>query len=102
MNILQIVIGAVFGSGAATLVATVARVIEGRRKGNIESEDSVITRLEAENRNARKRADDAEAESEDYRKRMHAVENMAALYERTLIQNGISVPVPAKGTPNES
>lgn len=100
MNVLQIVLGAVFGSGAATLVATVARVVEGRRKGNIESEDSVISRLETENRNARGRADEAEAESEKYRKRMHRAENLAALFERTLIKNGIPVPV-AEGIPDE-
>lgn len=99
MNVLQIVIGAVFGSGAATLIATVARVIEGRRKGNIESEDSVMSRLESENRNQRLRADEAEKESEQYRKEKHRAENLAALYERTLIKNGI--PLPVDGTSDE-
>jgi len=89
---LELILGAVFGGGFATLLATVARVIDGRRRGKIESEDSVITRLEAENRKARERADEAEMETEDYRRRMHHVEDEAARYRRALIQNGIPVP----------
>lgn len=95
---LELILGAVFGGGLATLIATMARVIDGRRKGRLESEDSVITRLEAENRKARERADEAEMETEDYRKRMHRSEDELALYRRALIQNGISVP--AEGTGN--
>lgn len=93
---LELILGAVFGGGFATVIATIARVIDGRRKGKIESEDSVITRLEAENRKARERADEAEMESEDYRKRMHRAEDEAARYRRALIQNDI--PVPDEGT----
>jgi hypothetical protein len=95
---LELVLGAVFGGGFATLVATVARVIDGRRKGKLESEDSVITRLEAENRRANGRADEAETETETYRKRMHQAEDEAARYRRALIQNDI--PVPSEGTGN--
>lgn len=93
---LELVLGAIFGGGFATLIATVARVIDGRRKGKIESEDSVITRLETENRKARSRADEAEEETETYRKRMMHEQDLAALYRRTLIHNGIAVP--AEGT----
>jgi hypothetical protein len=89
---LQLVLGVVFGGGFATLVATVAKVFDGRRKGKLESEDSVLTRLETENRKARQRADEAEEESERYRKRMMMVEDQAALFRRMLIQNGITVP----------
>ena len=89
---LELVLGAVFGGGFATLIATVARVVDGRRKGRIESEDSVITRLEAENRKARERADEAEMETEDYRKRMHQAEDEVARYRRALIQAGIDLP----------
>jgi hypothetical protein len=89
---LELVLGAVFGGGLATLIATMARVIDGRRRGRLESEDSVITRLESENRKARERADEAEMETEDYRKRMHHAEDEAARYRRALIQNSISVP----------
>lgn len=89
---LELILGAVFGGGFATLIATVARVIDGRRKGRIESEDSVITRLEAENRKARERADEAEMETEDYRKRMHHAEDEAARYRRALIQADIQLP----------
>lgn len=93
---LELILGAVFGGGLATLLATVARVVDGRRKGKIESEDSVITRLEAENRKARERADEAEMETEDYRKRMHSAEDEAARYRRLLIQN--SIEIPSEGT----
>lgn len=95
---LELILGAVFGGGLATLIATMARVIDGRRKGKIESEDSVITRLEAENRKARERADEAEMETEDYRKRMHQAEDREARYRRALIENNI--PVPGEGTGN--
>jgi chromosome segregation ATPase len=89
---LELILGAVFGGGFATLIATVARVIDGRRKGRLESEDSVITRLEAENRKARERADEAEMETEDYRKRMHQAEDEVARYRRALIQAGVPLP----------
>lgn len=94
---LELILGAVFGGGFATLIATVARVIDGRRKGRLESEDSVITRLEAENRKARERADEAEMETEDYRKRMHQSEDELARYRRALIQNGIQMPAEGVG-----
>jgi hypothetical protein len=95
---LELILGAVFGGGLATLIATVARVIDGRRKGRIESEDSVITRLEVENRKARQRADEAETETETYRKRMHEAEDREARFRRALIENDIHVP--AEGTGN--
>jgi hypothetical protein len=99
---LQLILGVVFGGGFATLVATVARVFDSRRKGKLESEDSVLTRLETENRKARQRADEAEGESEGYRKRMMMAEDQAALFRRMLIQNGITVPREGTGHANAS
>jgi hypothetical protein len=90
---LELILGAIFGGGFATVIATIAKVVTDRRRGKIESEDSVITRLEAENRKARTRADEAEEETEQYRKRMMHEEDLAALYRRMLIHNGIAVPV---------
>lgn len=95
---LELILGAVFGGGFATLIATVARVVDGRRKGKLESEDSVLTRLEAENRKARQRADEAETETETYRRRMHEAEDREARFRRALIQNDIALP--AEGTGN--
>jgi hypothetical protein len=95
---LELILGAIFGGGLATLIATMARVIDGRRRGKIESEDSVLSRLEAENRKARERADEAEMETEEYRKKMHQAEDEAARYRRALIQN--SIPMPGEGTGN--
>jgi hypothetical protein len=95
---LELVLGVVFGGGFATLVATVARVIDGRRKGRLESEDSVISRFEKENRRALQRADEAEAETERYRQRIMKAEDQAALYRRALIHNDIAVP--SEGTGN--
>lgn len=102
---LQLIIGAIFGGGFATLLATVAMVLDRRRKGKIESEDSVITRLETENSRAKsradeaeKRADNAEAETAHYRKLWMGSEDLSALYRRTLIQNGVKVPkLPPEG-----
>lgn len=93
---LELILGVVFGGGFATLIATVAKVVDGRRRGRIESEDSVLTRLETENRKARQRADQAEEETEQFRQRMMKSEDQAALYRRLLIHNGIAVP--AEGT----
>lgn len=89
---LQLILGAVFGGGFASLLATVFRLIEERRRGKLISEDSVITRLEKENRAARARADQAEEETARYRRRMMEREDEAAHYRRILIERGIAVP----------
>lgn len=106
---LQLVLGAVFGGGLATLVATIAKIFDSRRKGHIENEDSVITRLEAENIRAKLRADEAEtradnadAETARHRKRRMRSEDLAALYRRTLIAHSIDVPkLPLEGTDDD-
>lgn len=106
---LQLVLGVIFGGGFATLIATIARIFDSRRKGRIESEDSVITRLETENARAKLRADEAErkadsadADAERYRKKKMLAEDLAALYRRTLIQNNVRVPkLPPEGTDHE-
>lgn len=94
---LELILGAIFGGGFATLIATVGKLVADRRKGKIESEDSVISRLESENRKARERADEAEMESEDYRRRMHRAEDRAALLQRLLKVNGIAIPAEETG-----
>jgi hypothetical protein len=89
---LELILGVVFGGGTATLIATVYKVVDGRRRGRIESEDSIITRLENENRKARARADEAEEDAERYLKEARQSEAKAARFEVTLIRNGIDVP----------
>lgn len=103
---LSLVLGVIFGGGFATLIATVAKIFDSRRKGKIENEDSVITRLEAENTRAKlradaaeTRADEAEEETSRYRKRAMKSEDLAAVYRRTLLQHGIPLPkFPPEGT----
>lgn len=102
---LQLILGAIFGGGFATLIATIAKIFDSRRKGRIENEDSVITRLETENVRAKLRADEAEtradnaeAETARHRKKRMRSEDLAALYRRTLIAHSIDVPkLPPEG-----
>lgn len=89
---LDVIVGAIFGGGAATIIATIARIFDSRRKGRIESEDSVITRLEAENRKARSRADEAEMESDDYRKKWIQAEDREARLRRALMAHDLPLP----------
>lgn len=89
---LQLILGAIFGGGFASLLATVFRLVEERRRGKLLSEDSVITRLEKENRSTRARADQAEEETARYRRRMMEREDEAARYRRLLIERGIGLP----------
>jgi hypothetical protein len=106
---LQLILGAIFGGGLATLIATIAKIFDSRRKGKIENEDSALGRLETENIRAKsradeaeKRADNAEAETAKYRKTAMKSEDLAALYRRTLIQSGVRVPkLPLEGTDHE-
>jgi dsDNA-specific endonuclease/ATPase MutS2 len=76
-----------FGAGGAGAIAGVVNVIKTLRSGKIENEETLIRRLDADNRKqqelreaAEKRADEAEKEAEVYRKqRNKAREHVAQL-----------------------
>lgn len=75
-----------FGAGGAGAIAGVVNVIKTLRSGKIETEETLIRRLDADNkaqqeraRAAESRAEEAEAEAEGYRKERNAAREELAL-----------------------
>lgn len=75
-----------FGAGGAGAIAGVVNVIKTLRSGKIENEETLIRRLDADNkaqqeraRAAEMRAEEAETEAEEYRKQRNAAREELAL-----------------------
>lgn len=74
-----------FGAGGAGAIAGVVNVIKTVRSGKIENEETLIRRLDADNKKqqeqreaAERRAEEAEAEAEGYRKQRNKAEEALA------------------------
>lgn len=101
MNIdLNLLVTFLFGAGGAGAVAGVMNVIKTLRSGKIENEETLIRRLDVDNRNQQKRAeeaekakDEAEKEAEGYRKqRNQAQEELAILRWHYIQETGKQPP----------
>lgn len=75
-----------FGAGGAGAIAGVVNVIKTLRSGKMENEETLIRRLDADNkaqqlrtREAEHRAEEAETEAEGYRKERNAAREELAL-----------------------
>lgn len=83
----------ILGTGMSTAVAGVIRYRDRNQKRKIESEDTLLSRYESENRRAKLRADEAEEEAEKYRQQRDIAHEDAARFKRMLIENGIPLPI---------
>lgn len=97
---INVLVTLLFGAGAGGAVAGIVNVIKTLRSGKIESEETLIRRLDADNKkqqelrvDAEKRADEAEKEAEGYRKqRNQAQEQLARLRWHYIQQTGEQPP----------
>lgn len=84
---LNVLVTLIFGAGAGGVVAGVINVVKTLRSGKIENEETLIRRLDIDNKKQQQRAEDAEAhadqavkEAEEYRKqRNDALEELSLL-----------------------
>lgn len=81
---LDTVIGLIFGTGGTGLIATLLNYASGKRKSKLESEDTVMARLEKENERLYKRADRLEMERD-------RLQDMAHRYRGLLSANGVKL-----------
>lgn len=101
MNLdINLLVTLLFGAGGAGAVAGFINVIKTIRGGKIESEETLIRRMDSDNKKqqelrveAEKRADEAEKEAEGYRKqRNQAQEELARLRWHYIQRTGEQPP----------
>lgn len=86
MNLdLNVLITLLFGAGGTGAIVGLTNVVKTWRGGKIESEETLIKRLDADNRKqqelriaAERHADEAEAEAEEYRRQRNAAQEKLA------------------------
>jgi hypothetical protein len=82
---INVLVTLLFGAGAGGAVAGIVNVIKTLRSGKIESEETLIRRLDADNKKqqqlrveAEKHAEEAEKEAEEYRKQRNKAREQLA------------------------
>lgn len=99
MEPLSALLVALFGAGGAGAVSGIITLVKTIKQGKVDSEETLLKRLDADNRQqqertreAEKRADEAEKEAEAYRRQRDAALEKAARLRLTLIANKIEPP----------
>lgn len=82
-------LAALLGVGGSGALAALWNVVRAARKGKLEDEETLIVRLNNENKKQQKKADDAEIEADKMRKQRNRASDQAARYRRRLISLGI-------------
>lgn len=97
MEPLSTVIVALFGAGAGGAVSGLISLIRTFRQGKVDNEETLIRRLDEDNKRqairaqaAEDRADEAEKEAEGYRRERNKALDEVARLKRVLIQHGIA------------
>jgi len=93
METLNIVLVALFGAGAGGAVSGVISLIRTIRQGRVDNEETLIKRLDADNKRQSDRAEEAEREAREYRRERDDALDEAARLRRILIENGINYKV---------
>lgn len=93
---LSTVIVALFGAGAGGAVSGLISLVRTWRQGKVDNEETLIRRLDEDNKRqatraqaAEARADEAEKEAQGYRKERDKAWDEVARLKRVLIVNGI-------------
>lgn len=76
------------GGGGASILGFVIKWRDASRRARVEDEDTMVRRLEAENKRALMRADEAEAEADMYRKQRDSALDKASRLRRRVIELG--------------
>lgn len=77
------------GAGGAGGIAGLFNMIRAARRGKLEDEETLIKRLNDDNKNQKERADQAEAEASKMRRQRNVAWDQAARYRRRLIAMGV-------------
>lgn len=74
--------------GGGTILGVLLKWKDANRKARVEDEDTMVKRLEAENRRALQRADEAESDADRYRKERDVALDKASQLRRQVIGLG--------------
>lgn len=110
MNLdINVLVTLLFGAGAGGIVAGVTNVVKGIRSGKMESEETLLRRIDADNKKqqelraeAEKRANEAEAEAEEYRKQRNTAQEQLARTRWFMIEQGLEPPQFGEGNGKRS
>lgn len=84
-TVITLILGA---GGGGTILGVLLKWKDANRKARVEDEDTMVRRLEAENKRALTRADEAEAESDRYRRERDVALDKASSLRRQVIELG--------------
>jgi hypothetical protein len=76
------------GGGGTAIFGLLLKWKDANRKARVEDEDTMVKRLEAENRRALQRADEAEQDADRYRKERNTALEKASELRRHVIELG--------------
>ena len=89
----------VLGSGGTGLIALVYKFVTDARKGKVESEETLLTRINVQSAKdterataAEARADKAEAETEEWRAKFFSEQEKSSYYRAHMRTNGLVIP----------
>jgi len=96
---LNLIFTILFGAGSGGAIIGIQNVIKAMRSGKVQSEETLLSRIDADNKKqqemrlaAEKRADDAEKEAEGYRKQRNGAREEVARLRWFMIQQGLTPP----------
>jgi Skp family chaperone for outer membrane proteins len=96
---INVLVTLLFGAGAGGAIAGIINVIKTVRSGKIETEETLIKRLDADNKNqqerarkAEERAEAAEKEAEEYRRQRNRAQEELARTRWFMLQKGLELP----------
>jgi hypothetical protein len=89
----------VLGAGGTGFVSMLYQFAQNKRKGKLESEDTLIARMNAQSAKdtaraeaAETRADKADSDSEKWREKLFTVQEESAYYRAYMVSKGVRVP----------
>jgi hypothetical protein len=84
----DIIFAALFGAGGTGALAGAWNIIQSFRKGKLENEETLIRRLDEDNKRQARLADEALSEASRYRRQRNKAQDQAARFRRKLISLG--------------
>lgn len=96
---LNLIFTILFGAGSGGAIIGVQNVIKAMKSGKVQSEETLLKRIDLDNRKqqqlretAEKRTEEAENEAEEYRKQRNAAREEVAKLRWWIIEKGLEPP----------
>lgn len=96
---INVLVTLLFGAGAGGVVAGILNVVKTMRSGKVETEETLLRRIDADNKSQQRLREEAEEEArqarreaEEYRKQRNSALEEAARLRWFMLKNGVEPP----------